>query len=163
MRPAILRDPDATTKLLEAILDAPNGKRMLSRVARTCRALCEPALNVLWRDLDSLVPILWQFPGHLLKKARKPGLGFVRPISTINLQIVNSSYLQINPPSEQDWANVFKHSARVRQITYGETASNVAASVFTILEDTCPRTHIFPHLLELNWKAETPAGLARSS
>ncbi|KAG6846730.1 hypothetical protein H0H87_005931 [Tephrocybe sp. NHM501043] len=78
MRPVILRDPEATNKLFEAILDAPNGKRMLSRVARTCRAMCEPALNILWRDLDSLVPILWQFPGHLLKKARKPGMGFVR-------------------------------------------------------------------------------------
>jgi len=77
MFPLILRDPDATTKLLEAVLESPNGKRSLSRLARTCRALCEPALNILWRDLDSLVPIIGLFPGQLLKKARKPGLGLV--------------------------------------------------------------------------------------
>lgn len=77
MQPIILRDPDATNKLLEAILESQNGKRALSRLARTCRAMRDPALNVLWRDLDSLIPILWQFPGHLLKKARKPGMGFV--------------------------------------------------------------------------------------
>jgi hypothetical protein len=77
MFPLILRDPDATRKLLEAILDSPNGKRTLSRLARTCRALSDPALNVLWRELDSLIPIIGLFPTSLLKRARKPGLGLV--------------------------------------------------------------------------------------
>lgn len=143
MQPAILRDPDATNKLLEAILEAPNGKRMVSRLARTCRAFCEPALNVLWRDLDSLVPILWQFPGHLLKKARKPGMGFVKT------------------PSEEDWNSVLKYSERVRQISYNERSNAVSASVFAVLEESRPRSYFLPHLEELNWKVETPAGLAR--
>ena len=77
MFPLILRDSEATTKLLEAILESSNGRRSLSRLARTCRALSEPALNILWRDLDSLVPIIGLFPGQLLKKAKKPGLGLV--------------------------------------------------------------------------------------
>lgn len=77
MFPLILRDPEATSKLLEAVLESPNGKRSLSRLARTCRALSEPALNILWKDLDSLVPIIGLFPGQLLKKAKKPGLGLV--------------------------------------------------------------------------------------
>jgi hypothetical protein len=77
MFPVILRDPVATKKLLEAIHDAPNGRRSLSRLARTCRAFSEPALKILWRELDSIVPILGLFPGHLLKKARRPGLGLV--------------------------------------------------------------------------------------
>ncbi|KAG6862181.1 hypothetical protein C0995_004263 [Termitomyces sp. Mi166 len=145
MQPIILRDPDATNKLFEAILDAPNGRRMLSRLARTCRTLCEPALNILWRDLDSLVPILWQFPGHLLKKARKPGMGFAKT------------------PTEEDWEPVLKYSKRVRQISYNEHANNVAPSIFAVLEESHPRSQIFPHLIELNWKVETSAGLARSS
>ena len=77
MFPLILRDPEATNKLLEAVLESPNGKRSLSRLARTCRALSGPALNILWRDLDSLVPIIGLFPGQLLKKAKKPGMGLV--------------------------------------------------------------------------------------
>ncbi|KAG6899777.1 hypothetical protein C0993_006963 [Termitomyces sp. T159_Od127] len=145
MRPIILRDTDATNKLFEAILDAPNGRRMLSRVSRTCRALYEPALNILWRDLDSLIPILWQFPGHLLKKARKPGMGFIKT------------------PTEEDWEPVLKHSKRVRQITYNEHANNISPSIFAVLEESRPRSQIFPQLVELNWKVETPAGLARSS
>jgi hypothetical protein len=73
----ILRDPEATNKLLEAILDSPSGRRTLSRLARTCRAFCEPALDILWRELDSLIPVIGLFPAHVLKKARKPGMGFV--------------------------------------------------------------------------------------
>lgn len=73
----ILRDPEAARKLFEAILDSPNGKRALSRLARTCRAICEPALNVLWRELDSIVPLIGLFPANLMKKARRPALGLV--------------------------------------------------------------------------------------
>jgi hypothetical protein len=77
MYPTILRDADVTQKLLDAIIDAPGGRRSVSRLARTCKAFCEPALNVLWRELDSLIPIIALFPAHLLKRVRRPGLGLV--------------------------------------------------------------------------------------
>jgi len=77
MYPTILRDADVTQKLLDAIIDAPAGRRSVSRLARTCKAFCEPALNVLWRELDSLIPIIALFPAHLLKRVRRPGLGLV--------------------------------------------------------------------------------------
>lgn len=77
MFPTILRDPDAAKKLFETIIDSPNGRRSMSRLARTCRAMCEPALNVLWRELDSLLPIISLFPNTLMKRARRPGLGLV--------------------------------------------------------------------------------------
>ena len=77
MTPIILRDADATAKLLEFILETPNGKRSLGRLARTCKAFREPVLNVLWRDLDSFVPLLALFPNSLLRRARRPGLGLV--------------------------------------------------------------------------------------
>lgn len=77
MAPIILRDADATAKLLEFILETPNGKRSLGRLARTCKAFKEPVLNVLWRDLDSFVPLLALFPNSLLRRARRPGLGLV--------------------------------------------------------------------------------------
>ncbi|KAF9460149.1 hypothetical protein BDZ94DRAFT_1300130 [Collybia nuda] len=145
MLPSILRDPEAARKLFEAILESPNGKRALSRLARTCRAICEPALNVLWRELDSLVPILGLFPGHLLRKARKPGLGFAKI------------------PAENDWKVVLRYSERVRQLNYNELSNAVATSVFSVFEGSRPRTYILPRLIELNWKAETPAGLDRCS
>jgi hypothetical protein len=73
----ILRDEEVTKKLLEAIVESSNGKRMLSRFARTCKAFCEPALDILWRELDSMVPVIGLFPNNIMKKARKPGFGLV--------------------------------------------------------------------------------------
>ncbi|KAF8898940.1 hypothetical protein BD779DRAFT_1431974 [Infundibulicybe gibba] len=141
--PFTLRDKDTTVKLLEVILESPGGKRSLSRLARTCRALCEPALNLLWRDLDSLVPIMGLFPGHLWKKAHRPGLGLAKV------------------PLDEDWGTILHYSERVRRIAYDENAGNVAASIFSIFDECRPRPYLLPRLVELTWKAETPAGLDR--
>ncbi|KDQ63362.1 hypothetical protein JAAARDRAFT_120795 [Jaapia argillacea MUCL 33604] len=139
----ILRDPDATKKLLEAILDSPGGKRSLSRLARTCKAICDPALNILWRDLDSIVPLIGLFPNNILKRARRPGLGLSKN------------------PSEQDWVRLLAYGERVRSIAYTESSNNVSTSIFPILEDHRPRTYILPKLTSITWRAETPAGLDR--
>lgn len=75
---SLLRDPDTTKFVLEFILDTPNGRRSVARLARTCKALQEPSLAVLWKELDSLNPLLYTMPTHLFKRAKRPGLGFVR-------------------------------------------------------------------------------------
>ena len=77
MGPIILRDMDATNKLLECILESPGGRKALSRLARTCKAFKEPALDMLWRDLDSFVPLVSAFPNTLMKRTRKPSMGLV--------------------------------------------------------------------------------------
>jgi hypothetical protein len=46
-------------------------------MARTCRALKEPALEILWKDLDSVLPLIGLFPANIMKRARRPGLGLV--------------------------------------------------------------------------------------
>jgi hypothetical protein len=83
MSPSILRDAEATNRLLEAILDSSGGRRSLSRLSRTCKAFSKPALDVLWRELDSLVPLIGLFPAHLFKRSRKPGLGLVSTLLTV--------------------------------------------------------------------------------
>ncbi|KXN86774.1 26S proteasome non-ATPase regulatory subunit 12 [Leucoagaricus sp. SymC.cos] len=139
----ILHDQEATRKLLEVIVESSNGKRTLSRFARTCRAFCGPALDVLWRELDSLVPIIGLFPHNIMKKPRKPGFGLIRA------------------PESEDWIDVIKYCDRVRRITYNEATNNLA-TVFPLLEDR-PRAYILPNLEELTWKAQTASGLERAS
>jgi hypothetical protein len=41
---------------------SPNPKRSWAACARTCRAWHEPALNLIWESLDSLLPLLKLFP-----------------------------------------------------------------------------------------------------
>ena len=94
MFPSILRDSDVTQKLIDAINDIPGGRRSVSRLARTCKSFCEPALNVLWKELDSLIPIIGLFPSHLLKKSKRPGLGLVRDLPFVFTLILTSLSVQ---------------------------------------------------------------------
>ena len=82
MSPPVLRDVEATTRLLEIIQGTPNGSKTVARLARTCRAFNEPAMDVLWNELDSFLPLIGLFPAYIMKRARRPGLGLVRLIST---------------------------------------------------------------------------------
>ncbi|KAI6136475.1 hypothetical protein F5141DRAFT_1185437 [Pisolithus sp. B1] len=110
----ILRDPDAAKKLLDAIADSPTGRRSISRLARTCKAICEPALDVLWRELDSLLPLVALFPNNLLKRTRRPGLGLAS----------HSSH-------PEDWD---------RLLEYGKRASSVISpAVFATISDHSPQ------------------------
>lgn len=91
MAPPILRNLDVAEKLLEAILDSPNGKRTLARLARTCRDMAGLSLGILWRELDSLLPIVSLFPASMLKRARRPGLGLVR-LRKLHAVLISSCY-----------------------------------------------------------------------
>ncbi|PCH33905.1 hypothetical protein WOLCODRAFT_61126 [Wolfiporia cocos MD-104 SS10] len=143
MYPAILRDPDATNKLLEAILETSGGRRSISRLARTCKAFMEPALNILWRDLDSFSPLIALFPNTLLKRTRRPGLGLAQN------------------PKPEDWGRLLAYGERVRSISYIEASGSISASIFPIFEELRPRTWILPNLTSITWKSETAAGLER--
>ncbi|EMD41951.1 hypothetical protein CERSUDRAFT_42012 [Gelatoporia subvermispora B] len=143
MYPVILRDADATTKLLEAILDTPGGRRSVARLARTCKAFKEPALDILWRDLDSITPLIGLFPNTLLKRARRPGLGLAKN------------------PEPAEWDRVLAYGERVRSISYIEAKGDVSPSIFPVFEETRPRTYILPNLTSLTWRAETSANLDR--
>ncbi|KAG2755468.1 hypothetical protein P692DRAFT_20716817 [Suillus brevipes Sb2] len=143
MFPTILRDPDAAKKLFETIIDSPNGRRSMSRLARTCRAMCEPALNVLWRELDSLLPIISLFPNTLMKRSRRPGLGLAKA------------------PNAEDWSRVLAYGERVRRIAYIESSTSVSPSIFAIIAENRPVQYILPHLQQLIWRVDTAAGLQR--
>lgn len=84
MPPSLLRDVAATRKLLEFIYDTPNGGRSIARLARTCKAFNEPAVNVLWNELDSLLPLIGLFPSSIMKRPKRPELGLVRPVPLIS-------------------------------------------------------------------------------
>ncbi|KAF9777450.1 hypothetical protein BJ322DRAFT_1206601 [Thelephora terrestris] len=143
MSPPVLHDVEATRKLLEAIQDTPSGSRTVARLARTCKAFSEPAMDVLWNELDSFLPLIGLFPGYIMKKPRRPSLGLAKM------------------PVDADWKDVLSYADRVKKITYEEGAHNIPTSIFPILESRCPRQWILPNLTHLAWKCDTPAGLDR--
>ncbi|KAJ6621120.1 hypothetical protein B0H10DRAFT_2163248 [Mycena sp. CBHHK59/15] len=58
-----------------AILESPETRTLAAR--ENVHAWLEPALGILWRELDSLSPLIGLFPDHLLKRRRRPGLGLI--------------------------------------------------------------------------------------
>ncbi|EJD03704.1 uncharacterized protein FOMMEDRAFT_167038 [Fomitiporia mediterranea MF3/22] len=140
----LLKDPELTRFVLDYVLETPGGRRTVSRISRTCKAVSEMALNSLWKELDSLLPLLSLFPGHLFKRARRPGQGFEKP------------------PQPEDWNRVLVHGDRVRKIAYNESVGNVHPGIFSIIEKTKPRDYILPNLKFLHWKCESSEGLERS-
>ncbi|KAI0314772.1 hypothetical protein OF83DRAFT_413019 [Amylostereum chailletii] len=139
----LMKDGDATRRLLEYVGDTQGGKRTLSRLSRTCRGFCEPGLGLLWKELDSLMPLVTLFPSTLYKRARRPGLG---------LAIM---------PIEEDWKQILHYGEFVRRLTYDESQKAVSPSFFPVIEEYRPRTYILPNLTTLVWRATTPAGLER--
>ncbi|KAJ3530327.1 hypothetical protein NMY22_g8620 [Coprinellus aureogranulatus] len=101
------------------------------------------SLDILWKELDSIIPVLGLFPASVLRKSRRPGFGFARI------------------PEESEWDPVFNYNEKIHRIVYDETANNVAASIFPIIDEHRPCLYILPNLQELVWKAETAAGLDR--
>jgi hypothetical protein len=89
MSPSVLRDVEATKKLLGIIQDTPNGSRTVARLARTCKAFNGPSMDVLWSELDSFLPLIGLFPGYIMKRARRPGLGLVRSVPSTSHHVTH--------------------------------------------------------------------------
>lgn len=143
MSPAVLQDAEATRKLLEIIQGTQSGSRTVARLARTCKAFNEPAMDVLWNELDSFLPLIGLFPAYIMKKARRPTLGLAKM------------------PVDADWKDVLSYADRVSKITYDESTRDVPITIFPVFEGRSPRQWILPNLTHLVWKCDTPAGLDR--
>lgn len=83
MSPPIFRDTEAIKKLLKIVHDTPGGGQTVARLARTCKVFKEPALDILWSELGSLLPLIRLFPEYIMKRARRPELGLVRSVYSI--------------------------------------------------------------------------------
>lgn len=68
----------------------------LARLARTCRAFMDPALDVLWRTQCTLGPLVKCLPGHLWTRGA---------CDEINL---------IGKPTTNDWLSLRRYSFRIR-------------------------------------------------
>ncbi|KAI5124157.1 hypothetical protein M0805_000966 [Coniferiporia weirii] len=143
----LLKDPEVARFLLDYILETPGGRRTVARISRTCKALSELALNSLWRELDSLLPLISLMPGHLFKRARRPGSGF---------------WSKDKIPRAEDWRKLISYGERVRKIAYNESVGNIHASIFSVIEECKTQEYVLPNLKSLHWKVESAEGLKRS-
>ncbi|KAG1906734.1 uncharacterized protein F5891DRAFT_941305 [Suillus fuscotomentosus] len=109
----------------------------LPALASACRAFQSPALNVLWRDLHSMEPLVRCLPTDLFRL---------------------SSYGQAlrKPLDNKMWDTLVKYTFRVRSITVKQTshpsALIVSLNVIMLSYPSAPAS-LFPNLCELTWYA----------
>ncbi|GBE87066.1 hypothetical protein SCP_1003130 [Sparassis crispa] len=125
----ILQNEALTARLLEAVLHADRGLGSLSWLARTCKALRDPALTLLWRDLNSFEPLVTLFP-----QTKSRVFGSMR---------------------QKDWDRILGYGSRVRSISYID--SGTPSTLFDLLEKhTNGPDHIMPNLTSLSYQSTYP-------
>ncbi|KAG0700855.1 hypothetical protein DFH29DRAFT_1000766 [Suillus ampliporus] len=119
----------------------------LPALASTCRAFEHPALNVLWRDLQSVGPLVRCLPSDLFS--------------------VDQGRMVLQKPLDgKMWDTLFKYTSRVHSITVSESGSRgdrALIELVTVLMLSCPSTpaSLFPNLRKLAWRADGIAEFLR--
>ncbi|KAG1750877.1 hypothetical protein EDB19DRAFT_1871440 [Suillus lakei] len=112
--------------------------RSLPALASTCRAFERSALNILWRDLQSLEPLIQCLPSDLF--------------STDEGHMV----LQ-KPPDGMMWDTLCKYTSRVHSIAVTQSRRlAIIIEPLSLLMLSCPLApaSLFPNLHKLTWSAD---------
>ncbi|KAJ7221227.1 hypothetical protein B0H12DRAFT_303655 [Mycena haematopus] len=109
----------------------------LAALARTCKMLSSPALDILWRDSPSLANILRCMPDDLWSGLETGDFHLRRPA-------VNS-----------DWERLLVYSHRVRLFGFSDKRRGSSESLNT-LRVCFPGQHLFPNIQKLVWSVDNP-------
>ncbi|KAG9312666.1 hypothetical protein JVU11DRAFT_7082 [Chiua virens] len=101
------------------------GQRALAMLARTCRALSEPALDALWHRLHSLEP-------------------FLRCMGAKN-NVVEDEPGPLAPFNEEEWSIVLHYAPRVQELTVSSADTKILQAVWFCT------TLLLPNLRKLHW------------
>ncbi|KAH7918611.1 hypothetical protein BV22DRAFT_1041640 [Leucogyrophana mollusca] len=115
----------------------------LASLARTCRALRDPALNVLWRTQNSLVPLVSTLP---------EGAWEIRE-DTSDVWSGDLEFIFLTRPLlPSDWERFFIYAPRVKHLFVGRANSigpdwkGVHHSTLCTLFESCPAPRLLPNL-----------------
>ncbi|KAJ6585329.1 hypothetical protein B0H19DRAFT_1059567 [Mycena capillaripes] len=125
------------------------GKTEAYRLALTCKALSETALDAVWREIHSLIDLVYLLPADLWR-----GPADRRSKSFMTRETV-----------ESDWTRFLVHARRVRKLTFPHddhlsrrppwNAEIVDGSaVLRRLQQKCPEPYMLPTLITLVWRVE---------
>ncbi|OJA18954.1 hypothetical protein AZE42_06037 [Rhizopogon vesiculosus] len=105
----------------------------IAAVARTCRAFKEPALDVLWKNIDGIKPLISRFPQGVVGKTAQGKLTLGRP------------------PFAEEWKLLEQYARRVHSLTIKEFhLDQISDEVVQALVST-PSSALLPNLRRLEW------------
>ncbi|KAF8841130.1 hypothetical protein BDN67DRAFT_967624 [Paxillus ammoniavirescens] len=146
-----LRITEILLEIFEFVfITSETGRPDLARLARTCRSFSEPALDVLWRDQSSLLPLVMCFPQRILDLSD----------ITYNRGAFTTSVKFRTAPSAQDWERPLVYAKRIRVMMTPAHTLNIAThelhySVFLTLQRSRPYKPLLTNLRHLNYSLIT--------
>ncbi|KAG1762908.1 hypothetical protein EDD22DRAFT_537528 [Suillus occidentalis] len=109
------------------------GQKSLPALASTCRAFESPALNVLWRNLESVEPIVKCLPSELFSTNRHKDTVLQKPLD------------------HKMWDTLSRYTSRVHSITQSRKSKFIELLSLIILAYPSAPTSFFPNLRQLTW------------
>ncbi|KAJ7171534.1 hypothetical protein C8R46DRAFT_1349476 [Mycena filopes] len=114
---------------------APPDGQALSRLAQTCTGFSDLALDILWKEQASLVPLLKMFPPHLWK---------------LSLSTYREEFEFRSTITTADWTRVLEYACRIRKIKLVITGLDL--TVLELLSLWLPAEYLLPNVRSLNWR-----------
>ncbi|KAJ7147789.1 hypothetical protein C8R43DRAFT_889479 [Mycena crocata] len=108
---------------------------VLARLGRTCRQFSDIALDTLWREQETLVPLLKCLPSHLWELGGPDGESFCFRKGSIQVSVA-------------DWERVLLYSHRIRDMTFRR---DVAPETLKLLHALAPMPCLLPNLDSAMW------------
>jgi hypothetical protein len=143
--------------------------------ARICRAWEKPALDVLWKSMDDLLPLVDLFPQdsrtlslprvcipHFYGVPLTNQQGFTRPLVPSDFQCFNYYASRVHVCSFSHVALRSASNPVMKEITYKERVSQVQPSVFNTLAFHRQTLYILPRLRHLMLRGHTSPSLINS-
>ncbi|KII83691.1 hypothetical protein PLICRDRAFT_32701 [Plicaturopsis crispa FD-325 SS-3] len=125
----------------------------IARLARTCHALRDPALDALWHTLPSLAPLVRTLPADLWEE---------REAAEDEYGNTNREIVLLRLVEESDWARFAVYAPRVRALNYcdnsrwGGRAVFLDAGTTAALYTSAPKHLHLPNLLSIALDEEDP-------
>ncbi|KAH9913354.1 hypothetical protein B0H21DRAFT_385867 [Amylocystis lapponica] len=112
-------------------------RRTLAKTARVCKAFSDPALNILWRHLFTLLPLFNLFPVSLLTFPGDP------------------KYCLDGEVAEHDLERFQRYARRVRSVAYYGAPGPIDPSVYFYVSRELNGVSLLPCSRSLHWIQES--------
>ncbi|KAG2132633.1 hypothetical protein BD769DRAFT_549710 [Suillus cothurnatus] len=122
------------------IISSHTKRGTLPALASTCRSFQHPALNVLWRDLQSVETLTRCMPGDLFT-------------------IEQGCMVLQKPPDDKMWDALCRYTSRVHSITQQYNSASMEALSSILLSCPLAPASLFPNLRQLTWVADGTCGV----
>ncbi|KAJ7165695.1 hypothetical protein C8R43DRAFT_1165272 [Mycena crocata] len=137
-------------------------------LARTCRDFQDPALNLLWRDQDTLTHLLQCLPSALwetiVEESATHRGRFIQTFASrlilfasVTARILTSSQKITGKVQPKDWDRPLEYARRIRSLELyhyrGEGPGLPSADVFETISSTFPLSQLCPNLRYLEWRS----------